>query len=303
MTRAVPCGYYEVREDTVQHLVGVDDLGRDGIERLLDLAGTLESRGVENAPPVLTGAIVALVFAAPSVRTRSSFQAAALRLGGQVLDISGPQGLPYAAEALADVLQSIDLLCNLLVVRHTWSPTVEELAALSRVPLVNAGLMCGEHPTQTLADLYTLRQAFGSFQGLRLGLVAEDAQGREVTSLRRAILHFPEIAAVWYGPDDEPVDDVPARRPIAALAEDADGLSAIYVTPSTRRSVRWSQSVAAALHAAVEQNGELMLLHPLPRGAELPADFDRHVRSAYFRQARNGLWVREAVLGSLMGRL
>jgi aspartate carbamoyltransferase catalytic subunit len=263
----------------------------------------LEARGAESAPPVLTGAIVALVFAAPSVRTRSSFQAATLRLGGQVLDISGPQGLPYAAEALADVLQSIDLLCNLLVVRHAWSPDTETLAALSRVPLVNAGLMGGEHPTQTLADLYTLRQAFGSFQGLRLGLVAEDAQGREVTSLRRAIVHFPEIAAVWYGPDDEALDGAAVRRPIAALAEDAADLSAVYVTPSTRRSVRWSQSVAAVLRAAVDRNSQLMLLHPLPRGAELPADLDRHVRSAYFRQARNGLWVREAVLGSLLGRL
>ena len=287
----------------MQHLISVDDLGRDGIERLLDLAGTLESRGVENAPPVLTGAIVALVFAAPSVRTRSSFQAAALRLGGQVLDISGPQGLPYAAEALADVLQSIDLLCNLLVVRHSWSPDGETLDSLSRVPLVNAGLMCGEHPTQALADLYTLRQAFGSFQGLRLGLVAEDSQGREVTSLQRAIANFPEMTAVWYGPDDEPVEGSPARRPIAGLVDDARSLSAVYVTPSTRRSVRWSQSVAAALRAAVQQNGELMLLHPLPRGAELPADLDQHVRSAYFRQARNGLWVREAVLGSLLGRL
>ncbi|HEV7215172.1 MAG TPA: hypothetical protein VGP33_08595, partial [Chloroflexota bacterium] len=154
-----------------------------------------------------------------------------------------------------------------------------------------------------LADLYTLRQAFGSFQGLRLGLVAEDSQGREVTSLRRAIASFPEIAAVWYGPDDEPAEGAAARRPIAGLVEDARSLSAVYVTPSTRRSVRWSQSVAAALRAAVQQNGELMLLHPLPRGAELPADLDQHVRSAYFRQARNGLWVREAVLGSLLGRL
>ncbi|MGI8916013.1 MAG: hypothetical protein ACR2JY_19950 [Chloroflexota bacterium] len=287
----------------MQQLIGVDDLGRSGIVRLLDIAASLESRGVENAPPVLTGAIVALVFAAPSVRTRSSFQAAALRLGGQVLDISGPQGLPYAAEALADVLQSIDLLCNLLVVRHSWSPGSEELASLCRVPLVNAGLMCGEHPTQALADLYTLRQAFGSFQGLRLGLVAEDSQGREVTSLRRAIVHFPEITAIWYGPDDEPLDGAAARRPIGTLAADAPSLSAVYVTPSTRRSVRWSQSVAGALRAAVQQNGELMLLHPLPRGAELPADLDQHVRSAYFRQARNGLWVREAVLGSLLGRL
>jgi len=112
--------------------------------------------------------------------------------------------------------------------------------------------MCGEHPTQALADLYTLRQAFGSFQGLRLGLVAEDAQGREVTSLRRAIVHFPEISAIWYGPDDEASEGSSARRPIAALADDASGLSAVYVTPSTRRSVRWSQSVAAALRAAVQ---------------------------------------------------
>lgn len=287
----------------MQHLVSVDDLGRSGIAHLLDLAAALESRGADNAPPVLTGAIVALVFAAPSVRTRSSFQAAALRLGGQVLDISGPQGLPYAAETLADVLQSIDLLCNLLVVRHTWSPDGGTLSSLSRVPLVNAGLMCGEHPTQTLADLYTLQQAFGSLQGLRLGLVAEDVEGREVTSLQHAIVHFPEITAVWYGPVDEAGEGSTERRPIAALADDAPDLSAVYVTPSTTRSVRWSQSVAAALRAAVQQNGDLVLLHPLPRGAELPADLDQHVRSAYFRQARNGLWVREAVLGSLLGRL
>jgi aspartate carbamoyltransferase catalytic subunit len=262
----------------------------------------LEARGVENAPPVLTGAIVALVFAAPSVRTRSSFQAAALRLGGQVLDISGPQGLPYAAEALADVLQSIDLLCNILVVRHSWSPDAAELARLSRSPLVNAGLMGGEHPTQALADLYTLQQAFGALAGLRLGLVAEDVQGREVTSLRRAIAHFPEIAAVWYGPSED-ADAAAERRPVEALADEASALSAVYVTPSTHRSVRWAQSVAAALRAAVRRNRELVLLHPLPRGAELPADLDQHVRSAYFRQARNGLWVREAVLGSLLGRL
>lgn len=288
------------------HLIGVDDLGRAGIARLLDLAGTLEARGAENAPPVLSGAIVALVFAAPSVRTRSSFHAAALRLGGQVLDVSGAQGLPYAAEALADVLQSVDLLCNLLVVRHSWSPDPAALAALGRVPLVNAGLMCGEHPTQALADLYTLQQAFGSFDGLRLGLVAEDAAGREVTSLRRALAHFPEIGMVWYGPAEEgagALGDTADRRPLAALADDAPDLSAVYVTPATTRSVRWAQAVAAALRSAIRRSADLVLLHPLPRGPELPPDLDQHLRSAYFRQARNGLWVREAVLGSLLGRL
>jgi aspartate carbamoyltransferase catalytic subunit len=288
----------------VTHLIGVDDLGRAGIERLLDLAAGLEARGVEGAPPVLSGTIVGLVFAAPSVRTRSSFQAAALRLGGQVLDVSGAQGLPYAAEALADVLQSVDLLCNLLVVRHSWSPDDAALAALARVPIVNAGLMHGEHPTQTLADLYTLKQAFGSLAQLRLGLVAEDAEGREVTSLQRALTFFPEVQTRWYGPADENGPEARAgQRPVAALAEEAGALSAVYVTPSTTRSVRWSQKVAATLRLAVQRNPDLVLLHPLPRGAELPADLDRHVRSAYFRQARNGLWVREAVLGSLLGRL
>ena len=286
------------------HLISVDDMGRAGIERLLELAATLEARGVDGAPRVLSGAVIGLIFAAPSVRTRSSFQAAALRLGAEVLDVSGAQGLPYAAEALADVLQSVDLLCDLLVVRHSWSPDAAALTGLARVPIVNAGLLCGEHPTQTLADLYTLRQAFGSLAGLRLGLVAEEAGGREVTSLLRAASYFPELRLVLYGLAEELGAPTPGgTHPITALPPEAPQLSAVYVTPSTTRSVRWSQEVAAALRAAVQRNPELVLLHPLPRGAELPADLDQHVRSAYFLQARNGLWVREAVLGSLLGRL
>ena len=286
------------------HLIGVDDLGREGIERLLVLAATLEARGVEGAPPALAGMVVGMIFAAPSVRTRSSFQAATLRLGGQVLDVSGAQGLPYAAEALGDVLQSVDLLCNLLVVRHQWSPGPEELAEVARAPIVNAGLMRGEHPTQTLADLFTLQQAFGSLDGLRLGVIAEDTSGRELTSLLRAARFFPELHIVWYGPADETsAAEWGPRHPVAQLPDEANDLSAVYVTPSTTRSVRWSQHVADALRAAVDRNRDLVLLHPLPRGAELPPDLDRHVRSAYFRQARNGFWVREAVLGALLGRL
>ena len=285
-------------------LISVDDLGRDGIQHLLELAATLEARGVAGAPPALAGVVVGLIFAAPSVRTRSSFQSAALRLSAQVLDVAGDHGLPYAAEALSDVLRSVDLLCDLLVVRHPWSPEAAARSGLARIPIVNAGLMCGEHPTQTLADLYTLQQTFGSLDGLRLGLVAEEAGRREVTSLRHAARFFPEMELIMYGLAEEPggEPELPAR-PVGALPDEAAQLSAVYVTPSTTRSVHWSQDVAGALRAAVQRNPELVLLHPLPRGAELPADLDGHVRSAYFRQARNGLWVREAVLGSLLGRL
>ncbi len=293
-----------MREEHVPHLLKVNDLGKTDIDRLLEIAAKLESRGVDASPPLLNGCIVGLVFGAPSIRTHSSFQAAAMRLGGRVLDVTGAHGLPYIAESIADVIRSIDSLCQILIVRHSWSPSPMEVTDICRTPIINAGQMHGEHPTQALADLYTLRQVFGSLDHLAIGLVVDDPSRREVTSLRHILAAYPAITLQWFISEEADIN-LPQQhqiQPLTALPTLAKNLAAVYVTPSTNSVASWAHHVARCLRLAVQHNPELCLLHPLPRGAELPTDLDHHLRSAYFREAQNGLWVRQAVLGWALDR-
>jgi aspartate carbamoyltransferase catalytic subunit len=220
-----------------------------------------------------------------------------------VIDLLAAGDSRGSPEAITDIVQSVDLLCSCLVIRHAWSPSSGELSATCRIPVINGGLMFGEHPTQALADMYTLRQAFGTWASLHVGLVADTLASRELCSLLAAFDAFPEVRVTWFSNGRQPV--LPMRvqeQPIETLADHARALSAIYVVPGSLGSNEWSATVASSIRTAVRVNQDLMLLHPLPRGPELPRDLDSHVRSAYFLQARNGLWVREAVLTALLGR-
>ena len=303
----------------IRHLTGPRALDRDLIEYLLARAAAFEQGMAMEAAP-LSGRLLATVFYEPSTRTRFSFEAAMHRLGGQVLSAENATGASSAAkgESLEDAIRVIAGYADAIVLRHPEVGAAERAARVAPVPVINAGDGPGDHPTQGLLDLYTIKKELGRLDHLRVGLAGDLRNGRTVRSLALLLSRFPGNELVLISP--------PALRlgadVITALKEAQQGMrettdldSAIAdldVLYQTRiQAERFESSEEYEQHRGVYVvNPELMhrlparaiLMHPLPRLEEIDPQVDADPRAAYFRQARNGLWVRMAVLDWALGR-
>jgi len=303
----------------IRHLTDPRVLDRALIEYLLARAAAFEQgMAVEVAP--LSGRLLATVFYEPSTRTRFSFEAAMHRLGGQVLSAENATHASSAAkgESLEDAIRVIGGYADGIVLRHPEVGAAERAARVAPVPVINAGDGPGNHPTQALLDLYTIEKELGRLDHLRIGLAGDLRNGRTVRSLAVLLSRFPGNELVLISP--------PALRlgadVIAVLNEAQQGMrettdlggviADLDVLYQTRiQAERFESSAEYERHRGVYLvNADLMrrlperaiLMHPLPRLDEIDPLVDADPRAAYFRQARNGLWVRMAVLDWTMER-
>jgi aspartate carbamoyltransferase catalytic subunit len=258
--------------------------------------------------------IMATLFYEPSTRTRLSFEAAMHRLGGQVLSTEQPRAFSseVAGEQLEDTIRIMGGIADVIVLRHSERDGAARAAAVSPVPVVNAGDgNGGQHPTQALLDLYTIWRERGALDGLSIAMVGELDRGRTIRSLayllskfERVKIHFvspPEVQmqpdilehldkhGAWY--DQEPE--------LGKVIREVDVLYLTRIRPdrvAERASLRRYTADAAAVSA---MKSGAMILHPLPRTVELDPAVDRDPRARYFQQARNGLFVRMALLTML----
>ena len=303
----------------IRHLTGPHALDRALIEHLLGRAAAFEQGVAMEAAP-LSGRLLATVFYEPSTRTRFSFEAAMHRLGGQVLSAENATGASSAAkgESLEDAIHVIGSYADGIVLRHPEVGAAERAARVAPVPVINAGDGPGSHPTQALLDLYTIEKELGRLDHLRIGLAGDLRHGRTVRSLALLLARFPGNELVLISP--------PALRlgadVIAALNEAQQGmretadlggaiadLDVLYQTRIQAERFESSEEYER-LRGVYVVNADLMrrlperaiLMHPLPRLDEIDPVVDADPRAAYFRQARNVLWVRMAVLDWAMGR-
>jgi len=264
-------------------------------------------------------AVMAALFFEPSTRTRMSFEAAMLRLGGQVISMADPQASSAAkGETLADTVRIVDSYADIIVLRHPREGAAQVAADFSRVPVINGGDGSREHPTQTLLDLYTILQEKGRLDGITVALCGDLKHGRTVHSLAQALarfgakmlcvapqgLEFPEALrgalTATYGAEIASFEALEA----APLHE----CDALYVTriqkerfadPAECARVRSSYQVSRRTLERVRQ--DTIVLHPLPRVDELDFSLDGDPRAAYFRQAAYGVPVRMALIAVLLG--
>ena len=267
---------------------------------------------------LLQGKILANLFYEPSTRTSSSFMAAMMRLGGQVIPINNVQYSSVSkGESLPDTIRTLESYSDVIVIRHPEVGAATTAAYYPSKPVINAGDGVGEHPTQALLDLFTIVEELGSVEGLTVTMVGDLKYGRTVHSLTKLLVNYnvnfrfvsPEILRM---PDDV-LDVVRGTGHSFAQAESLqDAISDSDVLYVTRVQKERFTDLAAYdrvkdLYVVDEEllthaKQKMIVMHPLPRVGEITYGVDDDPRAAYFRQMRNGMYIRMALLASVLGR-
>ncbi len=309
----------EIREGGTRHVVSAQQFPPALLEALFASADEMARRLRAGGPPLLPGRVMATLFYEPSTRTRLSFESAMLRLGGQVVSTENARDFSSAikGETLEDSVRIVGGYSDCIVLRHPEEGAAARAAAVSTVPVINAGDGRGEHPTQALLDLYTIRSELGRLEGLRVVMAGDLANGRTVHSLIRLLSQYRGLRVTLAGPEELrlPTPAVQALRQSGAEVREAQSLleavvDADVVYQTRIQAERLSQPLAAAGQdvARFRVTREVMaalppgavVMHPLPRVGEIDPEVDADPRAAYFRQARNGVPVRMALLARVL---
>jgi len=298
----------------MRQLITTTDLSRAEIEEVLDHAAEIDADpgafGERHA-----GTLLGLMFYEPSTRTRMSFEAAIKRLGGDAIDMGSVETSSVAkGETLADTARVIEGYADALVLRHPREGAASMVSEFVDVPLVNAGDGAGQHPTQTLLDLYTIRESHG-LDGLTIGIMGDLKYGRTVHSLAGALTNF-DVAQHFISPESlglpasvrYDLHEAGAQvREHTDLADVLPSLDVLYVTRIQRerfpdeseyRAVAGEYQIDRETLEAADDG--LRVMHPLPRIDEIAPDIDGTDHACYFQQAHNGVPVRMALLDLML---
>ena len=295
----------ESQQFTVPLLMELFDRSR-GMERVVARGGTLDYQN----------SIMAALFYAPSMRTRFSFEAAMLRLGGRVLSTeqAGAFSSEIKAEQVEDSIRIIASYCDVIVIRHHAPDGAKRAAQVSAVPVINAGDgNGGQHPTQALLDLYTIYRE-RPINGLSVAIIGELDKGRTARSLAYLLAKFERVKIFFVSPPElqmkpdilDYLEEHGVRYELESDLERVIGeVDVVYQTrihPERMRDADRRSLHRFAIDSALVQRmkPDALILHPLPRTAELDKAVDDDPRALYFRQARNGLYVRMALLTMLL---
>lgn len=293
----------------MRNLVSIDDLSKQEILDLIEHAHKLED---EPTTDLLKNTVVAHLFFEPSTRTRLSFETATLRLGGSVIGFSDA-GVSSTSkgETLEDTIRVIAQYADAIVIRHPKEGTAERAAKVSTVPIINAGDGANEHPSQTLLDLFSIQKTQGKIDGLHIGLAGDLKYGRTVHSLVKALQHF-DVSFSCFAPDELTMPEeyrqyMPAMREFTHLSENIDTLDILYMTriqverfptPADYNKITGSTVLRKEDLSGCKET--FKVLHPLPRVDEITLDVDTHQAAYYFQQAKNGVFMRQAILAMLL---
>jgi aspartate carbamoyltransferase catalytic subunit len=299
-------------------VVNTQQFLRKEIETIFETAENIE-RDPQAYATVLCGKVLVSLFYEPSTRTRLSFETAMVRLGGGVVSTENALEFSSAAkgETLEDTVRIVGGYGDALVLRYHREGGAERAAQFAGIPVINAGDGPGQHPTQALLDAYTIRKQFGKLEGLTIALVGDLANGRTVRSLCYLLAkHFPNNEIVFVSPEAvsmrEDIKDYLTKKKVRwSEATDWDEVigraDVVYQTrvqkerftdnPELLESVKRSaERLVITPEIAQQMKPEAIILHPLPRVGEITFLVDADPRAKYFEQARNGLYVRMALL-------
>lgn len=289
----------------MNHVLSAKQYTKESLEELFQLTDDIKNNPQKYANK-LNGKIVAVMFYEPSTRTRLSFETAALRLGGQVISTenasansSGRKG-----ETLEDTVKILQGYADAIVIRHSSDTWPEEAVKIANVPILNAGAGKGEHPTQALLDVYTIREHRKTLDGVKVAILGDLLYGRTIHSLLRLVSLYENVEV--YG-----------------LSKECFALPQEYIDMLSRRGIEYKKctsfeelpkDIDVMYHTRIQNerfegdfgkeefiiNKEILnkfsdktiVLHPLPRNEEIATDIDDDPRALYFKQAHNGLYVR-----------
>jgi aspartate carbamoyltransferase catalytic subunit len=301
-----------------RHLIDPMDFTTGEMEEIFDLAGKIIEQP-EKYSHACDGRILATLFYEPSTRTRFSFEAAMLRLGGQVIGFSEPNSSSVAkGESIADTIRTIECYADIAVMRNPKEGAPKVASMYCEMPVINAGDGGHQHPTQTLTDLLTIKSVKGGLSNLTLGLCGDLKFGRTVHSLIKAMSRYPNNKFILISPRELKIPDYIKKeileknnieyKEVERLDDVIGKLDILYMT-RVQRERFFNEEDYLRLKDSYILDGEKMrqagegmiVLHPLPRVNEIAYEVDEDPRALYFKQAKYGMYVRMALISKLLG--
>ena len=301
----------------MRHLISPLDFSVDELEQLMHLAGDIEQNR-EKYSHACDGKKLATLFYEPSTRTRLSFESAMLSLGGSVLGFSSAASSSAAkGESVSDTLRMISCYADICAIRHPKEGAAYVGAKAASIPVINAGDGGHQHPTQTLTDLMTIRSLKGRLGHMTVGLCGDLKFGRTVHSLIGALVRYPGIRFVLISPRELRIpdytrdnvleaNDIPYEE-VTSLDEAMPKLDILYMTRVQRERffneeeyIRMKDCYILDRQKMSLGRKDMLVLHPLPRVNEISVEVDEDPRAAYFRQVQYGVYVRMALILTLL---
>ncbi|KAI1287621.1 CAD protein [Halotydeus destructor] len=302
-----------------KHIVSVDIFSHHQLHALFNLAHSFRVCVRKERPlTILKGKVMGSLFFEASTRTSCSFSAAMYRLGGQVIQVNESSSSVQKGESLEDTVMTLASYTDILVIRHPTPGAVTLAANVSRKPVLNAGDGIGEHPTQALLDVFTIREEIGTVNGLIITLVGDLRHGRTVHSLVRLLTHY-KVQIRYVSPPNlkmpSCIRDYVASKGI--LQNDYSSLDeevlrdtdVLYMTRIQRERFTSQEEYDSSYglfqvtpHLMTKAKKKMIVMHPLPRRNEISPEFDSDPRAAYFRQVECGMYVRMALLALVLGK-
>ncbi len=301
----------------MQHLITPFDFSVRELEDLFDLAGRIEADR-QAFSDVCRGKKLATCFYEPSTRTRLSFEAAMLNLGGSILGFADANSSSAAkGETVADTIRVISCFADICAIRHPKEGAAAVAAQYSSIPVINGGDGGHEHPTQTLTDLMTIRSLKGRLNNFTIALCGDLKFGRTVHSLIHAMSRYPDIRFLFVSPPELTVPGyireelrekgIPYEE-VIRLEDVIDQPDILYMTRVQRERffneedyVRLKDFYILNSEKMKRAREDMYILHPLPRVNEIAVEVDSDPRAAYFRQVQYGVYVRMALIMTLLG--
>ena len=304
----------------MESIISMNDMSKEEILNILELARKIDETPDDEKLKFLYGKIIATLFFEPSTRTKMSFESAAQRLGAQVLQLPPvEQSSLKKGESFRDTIKMVEAYSDLIVVRHPLDGAARLADETSKKAIINAGDGSNQHPSQTLLDLYTILEEKGSLENLEIAFVGDLKYGRTVHSLVKALTHFnPKIYFIAPQILQMPqylLDELDKNNIKYEVLEDfRDCLDKIDVFYMTRIQKERFLDVdeyekLKGIYVINKENilgkckDDMIILHPLPRVDEISTDLDDTKHALYFKQARNGIPVRQAMMMTVLGKV
>ena len=304
----------------MKDIISMNDISKEEILEILEIAKKIEKTSEEEKLNFLKGKIIATLFFEPSTRTKMSFESAAFRLGAQVLQLP-PLELSSVkkGESFSDTIKMVESYSDVIVVRHPNDGAARLASTTSQKPVLNAGDGSNQHPSQTLLDLYTIKDEKGTLNNLSIAFVGDLKYGRTVHSLVKALTHFnPVIYFVAPKILQMPsylIDDLDKNNIKYEILEDfrdcLDKIDVFYMTRIQKERFPDIEDYekVKGIYVINKKNilgkckEDMIILHPLPRVDEISTDLDDTKHALYFKQAKNGIPIRQAMMMKVLDKV
>ena len=304
----------------MKDIISMNDMSKEEILEILEIAEKIEKTSEEEKLNFLKGKIIATLFFEPSTRTKMSFESAAFRLGAQVLQLP-PLELSSVkkGESFSDTIKMVESYSDVIVVRHPNDGAARLASTTSQKPVLNAGDGSNQHPSQTLLDLYTIKDEKGTLNNLSIAFVGDLKYGRTVHSLVKALTHFnPTIYFVAPKILQMPsylIDDLDKNNIKYEILEDfrdcLDKIDVFYMTRIQKERFPDIEDYEKlkGVYVINKKNilgkckEDMIILHPLPRVDEISTDLDDRKHALYFKQAKNGIPIRQAMMMKVLDKV